>query len=535
MSGPLALPAFASTQVEWGVVWAIGQAHPVITASSFGPSFPDHYRVYRGLTRNFSDASDVSGSLPGAGYGVGVPFTDTAVSIDGVGYVYWMVGFDAGETHATYANSQASGEFPLITPPAGVLVCHNHVINASAPNITGPAPSDTSFTSFPWTNLPLVSLGIGQCESKITGTYGTFTPGTPFIATGAANIGFLPNPANASWGLQLATALNSNATGGPTYPTSITQGPKASGIPFGSIAGPTVFSMQIVGGALGDATNWGNSPTFAVVNGIGIDAELVYIEQAAVYNSPSTTKLFTQSHVFAVGPPPPAPPPPTVPAWVIALGALAGGVNPYVAADFANSRYWDAVNGSTTVNTQWVHNAAWGSWSGTNIVPGQGIPCRGPDNRPVLAGVVAVGLLGHLPITTLARTNGTGNDGPFYAPQVVDQPSGNSSIYAIASTSGNHLYSGDVVGGNSYTLTGTGAANTANGHNIAMLMNADYSGKASMDGASSVPMTAPGGTITPATIIAIQGGTGVVATDFWLGLVAIWQGDQSAHLPAMSA
>ncbi len=533
MSGPLALPAFANSQVQWGVTWPIGVAHPTITASSFGPSFPDHYRVYRSLTRLFSGATDISGSLPGAGYGVGVPFTDTGVSIGGTGHVYWMVGFDAGETHATYANSQAAPQFPLITPPAGVMVCHNHVV-ATGLEITGPAPDGNppAIANFPFTTMPMVGAAIGRIAASVTITFGTFVPGTPYRPDIAlSNGGFTWFN---GWDT-LPSTLGICDPGGESYSSTLD-----SSLAFGTP--PTAFpSLQMVGApGISDQTfQWGTSGTPAHSLNTTLDGEIVYIESADIYNPPSSVKMFTQGHIFPTQPPPPPPPPPPVPAWVVALGALAGGVNPYVAADFANGRYWDQINGTTAISTQWVQNTSWGQWFPADNVPGQGLPnwVSFNDVSPVLESVLFSGLT--MPITTLVRTTGTGVKTPWYA-GVADLPNFNSMIFSVETPTGNNVGQSppgnDLGGGNAYGLGGATQHATGNGHNVAMLMNASYSGKASIDGGGTISMSAPVGGLTAASVFGLTTfGAGSGPADLWLGLVAIWQGDQSAHLPAISA
>lgn len=294
MSGPLALPPFPNTQVSWGASWGLGVAHPTLTASSFGPNLPDHYRVYRTLVRTFTSPVDVSGPIAGAGIGVGVPFTDTSVSIDGVGYVYWMVGFDAGETHATYANTQ-SGFFPN----AGILVCHNHVVSTGL-EITGPAESVgipvPAVLDFPFTDLPLVTAAVGNCHGNVTITFGTFVPGSPYspgIAKATAGTVLWPN----GW-LQLPAAPEIIVDPGSVTSSS---GNIVCSIPFGSISSPTSFpGLQVIGtpGVSDLAFQWGVSPTPASSLDVTLDAELVYIEIAAVYNAGPGGGQFTQGHTF---------------------------------------------------------------------------------------------------------------------------------------------------------------------------------------------------------------------------------------------
>ncbi len=538
MSGPLALPAFANTQVGWSVLWPIGVAHPTISSGCYGPSFPDHYRVYRSLTRNFSDASDVSGSLAASPvYGTGASFTDTAVSINGVGHVYWMVGFDSGETHATYASSLASTEFPSITPPAGVLCCQQHII-ATGLTMTGPDDQGGTPTpavaSFPFTTLELVAGGVGQCFATVILTMGTFVPGTPYVPDVArAGMQFIDADLLSLVWAPLPETSGPADPGGGVY----THGPIRCDIPVG--APPTSFpGIHLLAKPLvtDSPTWWGISPP-AESTPVTLDGALVYVELAAVYNSPSSVRMFTQSHIFASQAPPLPPPPPPTPAWVIALGALAGGTLPYVAADFANGNYWDQVNGVTTLNAQWVQNLTWGPWNSANITPSQGIPnfASSAANQPVLAPGLASGLLGHLPFTVLARTTGTGVNGPWY--MGIANNAFSAMMYTLNTPTGNHLgfmHSGEREGGDSFGSSGLTHSTPTTGHNVAMAMMADYSANVSVDGASNLSVTIPSGSISPATLIGLAGNSPSSA-DLWLGLAAIWQGDLSAHLPAMSA
>lgn len=238
--------------------------------------------------------------------------------------------------------------------------------------------------------------------------------------------------------------------------------------------------------------------------------------------------------------------------WLAAMAALAGGNTPWVDADFQNARYFDGVNGLTTVGAQWVQDLTWGVFDPTKgIVPGSGlttVQTAGVTySTPIMAAAVAAALVGGTndtgpTITIRLQAAGANTQNGSWFMGRLDLINQNCLDY-IAVNSKTLAQSGFNFGNGSYSSANNDSgfagitAVPLNGGHLAAVIYPDLSAKLSCGGGSVVNAALRPSPYTPSDTIGLdftvpsQPSVG----DFDLQRATFWLGDLSAYLTALSA